>query len=178
MRNLLFFECLYGCDGCVGGITIVRTPATIELAIEIFWRPGTESIAPAIKLRLFVQVPVHQNGLTARALRACRGHFEKQHRCAARQSNDFEGQTRNLLCFDPCCSTFDDLIQITCLRPVRIESGGLGRNFDVFTELSDKIIVPGARDRGQDLRRIEHRDGSVHCFSLTFRRQACSRGSV
>ena len=178
MGNLLFLERLDGRDGGIGGIAIVRTTATVELAVEIFWRPGSQTIAPAVKLRLFVQMPVHQHRLTTRALRACRSHLEKQNGCSSRQTNDFQRETRDFLRFDPSCGALDDLVEITRLRPVRIKGGGFGGDLDVVAQLTNEIVVPSLTDRGQDLRSIEHRDGSVHCFSLTLRRQACNRGSV
>ena len=178
MCNLLFFECLNGRHRRIGCIAIIRTAAAIELAIEIFWSPRAQAIAPAIKLRLFVQMAIHQDRLTIRTLRARSGHLEKENRSTAGQSNNFQLETSNFLCLDPSRSPFDHFVQIARLRPIGIKGGRFSRDFDVVAQLAYQIVIPGLTHRGQDLRGIEHGNGSIHYFALTLRRHACSRGSV
>ena len=91
VRCVLIFERLNGGNAGISRITIVSTTASIQLAVFVLGCPWTQIVSPPTELGLFVEVAVHQNGLTrAFRLRARGGHFKIQHGCAAWQANNFQ----------------------------------------------------------------------------------------
>jgi hypothetical protein len=90
MRDVLRLQCLNGGDAGVNRIAIVGAPSAIEPVAFQHRRPRPQVAAPAVELRLLVQVAVHQHCGAAGSIGVGLGalHFKKQQRRAPRQAHD------------------------------------------------------------------------------------------
>ncbi len=162
MRHLLALERLYRGNAGVDRVAVIGAASAIELAVFILGCPGPQVTAPAGELRLFVEVAVHQHGGLGGRLRRVRlpragggRYFEEQHRGAALQADDLQGQALHLLRLDPGCRVPHDRVDKAVFHPIGVKRGRLGRNADVVFEAVDDVLIPGAADLAQRLRGIE-----------------------
>ena len=122
MGCVLIFERLHGGNAGVGRVAIVGAAAAIQLALFVLGCPRAEVVAPTAELGLLVQVAVHQHGLTgAFRLSACGGNVEVQNRRAAWQANDFQGESRHLLRFNPFSCLAQHRVEVAIGFPVGIK---------------------------------------------------------
>ena len=158
MRNVLRLEGLNRGDAGIHRVTVVGTAAAIQLAVLVFGGPGAQVLAPARELGLFVQVAVHQHGLGRSG--SGRIQLKKQHRRAAFEAHHFQPQALHLLRLHPGRRVAHHRVDITMLRPTRVEARRLGRNLDVTLELPDDVRVPLGAGLGQCAGIVEHRGGN------------------
>ncbi len=136
-----------GADGREHRVPIVRAAAAVELVAVTDRRPGVEPLAPALKLRLFVEVPVEEHRVLRRVTHA-RDLDEDQGRATRTvvvlELYDLDGRAldaRELLARE-ALEEGDGAVHVTGIGPPRVEARRLVGDADVLPERRDHPSLP------------------------------------
>ncbi len=123
-----------------GGVAVVGAAPTVEPVALDDGVPRPEALAPALHLRLLVQVSVQDDRAVGRV--AARRHVHIKERCAFAEAHHLEGHVRQGMGPAPPLEERDGVVHVAVARPVRVEGGGLVGDLDVLDELRDDGVVP------------------------------------
>src|SRR5699024_11588810 len=82
VRNVLLAQGANGRQRGEHGVAVIGAAAPVELAVLYDRLPGSEAFAPAVELRLLVQMTIEQNTRFFSSLRRSSWNFDEQQRRA------------------------------------------------------------------------------------------------
>jgi hypothetical protein len=168
VRNALGLEGLDGAEGGEGRVAVVRAAATVELALLDVRHPGSEALAPALHLRLLVEVTVQQHRAGCRA-----GDLHQDHGRTAIELDHLDREALDGALAAPVRDQVHRLLHVPMRGPVRVEVRRLVRDADVVDQGRDDAVLEGARHMGAQELGVEVGGG----FGGGRRRHGCSCGA-
>ena len=138
-------------QGCEQRVAVVRSAATVQLAIVHHRLPRPQAIGPTIEFRLLVVVAVHKH---RRGGRGARGHFRIQQWRAPGQGHGAAGQATHGAAADPLGEQLDGVAHVRQRVPVRLEGWRLVGDADVVAQGWQDVGIPCARYELTNMLRI------------------------